>query len=74
MKTEKLARVRYDAKEDEFVLEIWDNEFQSWGLCRAARCVDATNAPGVTDFIHFSFMKEVVRCAELGYSVHFMEG
>lgn len=74
MKTEKMARVRYDEKEDSFVLELYDSECESWGLCRSTRCVDATHAPGVTDYIHFSFMKEVVRLVELGYDVYFKEG
>lgn len=71
MKTEKLARVRYDEKEDEFILELYDEESESWGFSRSARCVQSVEYPGSTDYIHFSFMKEILRCAEFGYKIYF---
>lgn len=74
MKTKLKARVRYDEKDDCFVLELWDEDFKSWGFSRSSRCVAAKGGNGETNFIHFSFMKEIVRCAELGYSIHFKEG
>lgn len=71
MKTEKLARVRYDESKDSFVLELWDNVSGEWDFSMSVRCVESMNAPGSTEYIHFSFMKEIVKCVELGYAVHF---
>ena len=71
MKTEKLARVRYDQKEDSFVLEVWQSDCNEWGFDCSVRCVQSKNGGEGPDFIHFSFLKSVIRLAELGYSIHF---
>lgn len=71
MNNRKLARVRYDEKKDEFILELWDDEFRSWGFSRSARCVEGKNTGAGADFIHFSFMKAIVECCEFGYTVRF---
>lgn len=76
---ELIARVRYEKgippkkgiQEviEGFVLESWDEDLECWGLIIKSYCraIDGTSEK---DFIHWSFLYEVFKCIEFGYSVH----
>lgn len=64
----KYAKVHYNEVTDSFELWLKNEADADWGFSRAAKCVPAQKDPD-TNYIHFSFMKEIVKCAELGYEV-----
>lgn len=74
MKKENYARVRYEKDTDSFVLELFDHETEEYEFSVSARCFKAEHGGENADYIHFSFMKEIVKCCELGYQVHFFKG
>lgn len=63
---EKIARLKYYEKEDEFRIEIWDEQYQEWCIDFGCKCQG--------DLIHFSMLKELVRLFELGYEIHQAKG
>ena len=73
-KSNKMARVRYDdGKEsgtEQYIIEIWDKDTGSWGFDRASRFVaDAKHPEAGADFVHYSLITELVKLANLGYSL-----
>lgn len=68
MKKIKQAKVRYNAQEDSFELWLRNSEDEEWGFSRSAKCytVEGDKEP---NHIHFSFLKEVLKCIVLGYEV-----
>lgn len=63
-----MAKVKYNEQEDSFELWIRTNDEEEWGFSRSTKC-RAIDGEGATDFIHFSFLKEVLQCINLGYEV-----
>ena len=58
---------------ESFVLELWDEEYKSWGVSTIAplrRCVEYPDAKG-REFINYQFMMELFKLQRLGYSVSF---
>ena len=56
-----VERLRYDEPTDSFVLEIWNEEYQEWGMCRAAKCVRRENAEDgeEANFVHYEILKQL---------------
>lgn len=69
MKKELLAKVTYNDAEDAFELWLYDNDSREWGFSRSAKCQTLDGQEGEAEFIHFSFMTEILRCATLGYKI-----
>ena len=67
-KQNKLARVHYNEREDAFELYIYDNESKEWGFSCSTKC-RAIEGETEANFIHFTFLKEVMKCLKLGYEV-----
>ena len=56
---------------ESFVLELWDEEYKSWGVSTIAplrRCVEYPDAKE-REFINYQFMMELFKLQRLGYSV-----
>ena len=68
MANTKMAKVSYNSVEDKFELWIYSEEDDEWGFSCSTKC-RAIEEGGETNFIHFTFLKEVLRCAELGYKI-----
>ena len=66
-KQKKTAMVRYNKHQDAFELYIRDAD-GDWALCCSSKC-RAVEGETEKTHIHFSFLKEVLRCIELGYDV-----
>ena len=64
----KQAKIVYNEATDAFELWLRSDPDADWGFSIAAKCVPSKNDPE-TNYIHFSFMKEILKCAELGYEV-----
>ncbi|MBR5786270.1 MAG: hypothetical protein IKY41_06225 [Clostridia bacterium] len=62
------AKVQYNEKEDSFELWIRANDKEEWGFSRSSKC-RAIEGDTEANFIHFSFLKEVLKCIQLGYEV-----
>ena len=67
-KQKKQAMVKYNESNDSFELYIRCNEKAEWGFSRSTKCRSVEDEVE-TNFIHFSFLREVLRCIELGYDV-----
>lgn len=68
MKKQKAAYVKYNENEDSF--ELWiECEDGTIGFSRSAKC-QALNGEGDTDFIHYSFMKEILNAISCEYHVY----
>ena len=68
VKQKCMAKVQYNEREDSFELWIRTNEKEEWGFCRSAQC-RAIGDETETNFINFTFLKEVLKCIKLGYEV-----
>ena len=68
VKQKMLAKVHYNPEEDSFELYIYDMENYEWGFSRSTKC-RAVEGDSEPNFIHFSFMKELLKCIQLGYEV-----
>lgn len=68
MKQIKQAKVVYNEANDSFELWLRTSPDVDWGFSCSAKCY-TVKGDAEANHIHFSFMKEVVRCAELGYEV-----
>ena len=56
---------------ESFVLELWDEDYKSWGISTIAplrRCVEYPDAKE-REFINYQFMMELFKLQKLGYSV-----
>ena len=62
------AMVKYNKTKDAFELYIRSGEKEEWGFCCSTQC-KAIEGETETNFIHFSFLKEVLKCIKLGYEV-----
>lgn len=60
--------VKYNPDGDKFELYIRSSENEEWGFSCSTKCM-AIEGETETNFIHFSFLKEVMKCIELGYEV-----
>ena len=62
------AMVKYNPDQDSFELYIRSNDNEEWGFCCSSQC-RAIEGEKETNFIHFTFLKEVLKCINLGYEV-----
>lgn len=62
------AMVKYNKTEDAFELYIRSSENEEWGFSRSTKC-RAIEGETETNFIHFSFLREVLQLLWLGYEV-----
>ena len=67
-KQKKQAKVHYNPEEDAFELWLRSSDNEEWGFSRSSKC-RAIEGETETNFIHFSFMKQVLECFNLGYDV-----
>lgn len=67
-KQKMMAKVHYNAEEDSFELWIRNSDKEEWGFSCSTKC-RAIEGETETNFIHFSFLKEVLQCIKLGYDV-----
>ena len=67
-KTEKQATVKYNEDTDSFELWLRNSPNEDWGLSSSAKCMSIEDEVE-TNFIHFSFLREVLNCITLGYKV-----
>lgn len=67
-KRKMMAKVQYNEQEDSFELWIRTSDKEEWGFSRSSKC-RAIEGDTETNFIHFSFLKEVLKCIQLGYEV-----
>lgn len=67
-KQKKLAKVHYNSEEDSFELYIMTGNDTEWGFCCSSKC-RVVEGDTEANFIHFSFLKEVMKCIKLGYEV-----
>ena len=65
-KQNKMAKVYYNPYTDSF--ELWINTDGKWGFCCSSKC-QALKEGQETTHIHFGFLKEVLKCIKLGYTV-----
>ncbi len=63
------AKVVYNASGDCFELWIKTADMDEYGFSCSTKC-RALNGKTETNFIHFSFLKEVLKCIKLGYEVY----
>ena len=66
------GRLRYDKETDTFLIEIWNEEYQEWGLCRSQRCQKGVNQAEDEEpaLLHYTMLKELAQMAEWGYDIH----
>lgn len=69
MANKKFARVRYVEAVDGFALEVFNTETKEWDLNTTARCIQGVNMGCGTDYIHYNFLREVLKLIALGYEV-----
>ena len=82
-KQELIARVRYikgkpEAEragkwddEEQFVIEIYDEETESWNFSSGVPLVHSKEFPQEeANFLHYSFIKEILRMLDMGYEIH----
>lgn len=70
MKKKPQAKIIYRASEDTFELWIKGVEEKEYDFCRSAKCRKAKDIPDDDyNYIHYSFMIELLRTIELGYDV-----
>ena len=62
------AKVHYNEQEDAFELWIRTSQNDEWGFARSSKC-RAVEGEAETNFIHYTFLKEVMKCISLGYEV-----
>lgn len=62
------AMVHYNQNEDAYELYIRSNEHEEWGFSCSAKC-RAIEGETETNFIHFSFLKELLDCIAWDYQV-----
>ena len=67
-KQKPLAKVHYNPDEDSFELRIYDSHTDEWGFVCSTKCRAVKGDPE-TNHIHFTFLKEVLKCIRLGYDV-----
>lgn len=65
-KQNKMAKVHYNQNTDSF--ELWINTDGEWSFCCSSKCQALKEGQAATH-IHFSFLKEVLKCTYLGYTV-----
>lgn len=65
-KQKKLAKVHYNSDTDSF--ELWLKRDDEWGFSCSTKC-RAAEGDTEPNFIHFTFLKEVLKCIQLGYEV-----
>lgn len=67
-KQKKYAKVHYNENEDSFELYLKNGIDGEYGFVCSSKC-QAIGSSTETTHIHFSFLKEVLKCIDLGYEV-----
>lgn len=67
-KQKSQAMVNYNPVQDSFELYIRGSEKEEWGFCCSTQCM-AIEDETETNFIHHTFLNEVLKCASLGYEI-----
>ena len=67
-KRNMMAKVHYNSEEDSFELYLKTGKDEEWGFACSSKC-RAVEGDTEANFIHFTFLKEVLNCIELGYDV-----
>ena len=67
-KQKAMAKVHYNDQTDSFELWIRNNDKEEWGFCCSSQC-RALEGETDTTHIHFTFLKEILKCIKLGYDV-----
>lgn len=67
-KQKKQAMVKYNPVGDVYELYLRNGEKEEWGFSCSARCW-AIEGETETNFIHYSFLIEVLKCIHLGYEI-----
>ena len=62
------AKVQYNKQDDSFELWIRTSDKEEWGFSCSTTC-RALEGETETNFINFTFLKEVMKCLKLGYEV-----
>ena len=65
-KQKKLAKVHYNPEADSF--ELWLMTDGEWGFSCAGKCYKV-EGDAEANHIHYTFLKEVLKCIRLGYDV-----
>lgn len=66
----KLARVRYNQPDDMFVIELYDNETETWDFSMGYKCMACDKEPnGEKNFIYYGIINEIFKLMDLGYEV-----
>lgn len=67
-KHKNMAKVHYNPEEDSFELYLKNYDDEEWGFSCSSKCrtVEGFDEP---NFIHYTFLKEVLKCLKLGYEV-----
>lgn len=86
-KQELIARVRYIKgkpveqrtgfwqDDEQFIIEIYDEEDKSWHFSSGVPLVHSKEFEHKeANFIHFSFVKEILRMLDMGYKIHEYRG
>ena len=68
MEKEKYAKVVFNNLEDSFELWLDPEGNDDWGFACSTKCRAIGNEED-TNFIHYEFMMEILRCICLGYKV-----
>ena len=69
MKNKLAAMVRYNDENDSFELWIEDANTHDFKFSRSAKCCKSTNGDPDPNYIHYSFLAEILRCVTLGYEI-----
>mgnify|MGYP003294994370 CR=1 FL=1 len=69
MKKNLVAMVRYNDDKDAFELWIEDATTGEMKFSRSANCCMSTNGDTEANYIHYSFITEILKCATLGYTI-----
>ena len=67
-KKKNMAKVHYNPETDTFELWLKTSKETEWGFCCSTKC-RMVEGDTEANFIHFSFLREVMNCLALGYEV-----
>ena len=61
--------------EEGFMIEIYDEETESWNFSSGVPLVHSKEFPQKeANFLHYSFLKEILRMLDMGYRIHEYKG
>lgn len=68
---EKIARLRYSKKDDKYIIELYNDDTNTWELESAYRCVKSANWPeSGAEFVHYRALLKIMELIDLGYDIH----